>query len=408
MGTSPPPESEFSELWNFYESVLAVDVMRYAKKQVRLRLPFVPLRIFTRIIEGVTKIFQEEDTLVGDSGNFVVVGDLRGSVLGLLAILQRFGPPPKQNYVFLGNTVNGNEFNVQVLTILFVMKILWPSNVIILRGRQEFEELCDTGGLRAEVELLYGANTSVYKQIIRAFSWLPLAAVINEKAFCVSGGIGRNISDLGVISDIPRPIDVFKPLVVDLMWAEPTDLLPMFLPASRERGVLFGKGALDIFLRQTDMKMVIRGSDPVPTGCETKFNGGVISVFSTSLFEGRQNGSGVYILGLMEERPESFGQIQEIKRNCCTYVMSVDDEKFCVEHQQSITVHHRNYSSNIIPACVGLKISAARHGSAKDLGKLRKAPPTPMRSSRPTPPRSRIVLPSVQKLTLNWDRNEHF
>ena len=409
MATPPPPESEYSELWSFYQSTLAIDVMRYSKRQVRLRLPFVPCKIFGRIIDDVTKILKTEDTLLGDNGNFVVVGDLRGSVLGLLRILQKFGFPPKQNYVFLGNMVNGNEFNVQVLTILFVMKILWPSNVLLLRGRQEFDEMCDQGGLRAEVEMLYGPNSGLYKKIMTAFSWLPLAAVINDRAFCVSGGIGRNISDLGVISDIPRPIDLFKPVVVDLMWAEPTDLLPMFLPASRERGVLFGRSALEQFLSKTDMKMVIRGCEPVPSGCETKFGGGVISVFSTSLFEGRQNGSGVYVLGLMNEKPESFGLIPEIKRNNCTYVMSVDDERFCVENQQSITVHYRDYSANIIPACGGLKMSAARHGSAKDLTRLRKAaPPSPARSTRVVTRRSPIILPTVQKVTLDWDHNEQF
>ena len=76
------------------------------------------------------------------------------------------------------------------LTALFLMKAMWPDNVHLLRGCQEFSSSCESGDLKDEVSLR--ENNGVYGLMIQTFNWLPYAAVVNDRVFCVSGGIGRD------------------------------------------------------------------------------------------------------------------------------------------------------------------------------------------------------------------------
>ena len=70
------------------------------------------------------------------------------------------------------------------------MKAMWPDNVHLLRGCQEFSSSCESGDLKDEVSLR--ENNGVYGLMIQTFNWLPYAAVVNDRVFCVSGGIGRD------------------------------------------------------------------------------------------------------------------------------------------------------------------------------------------------------------------------
>jgi hypothetical protein len=202
---------------------------------------------------------REEPSLHYLTGDFVIVGDLNGGILDLLRIFHDQGSPRLRPYLFLGNLVNVAEFSIQVVTLLAVAKILWPENVYILRGSQECTECCAWGGFREELVLLYVGSNSVYRAALALFEVLPLEVVLNKTFFCVSGGIGPNFADLKMIAAISRPVPAEKmPIVNDLCWSEPTSLLPIFLPSVRGFGTLFGADAIDRFLRQAELKKVIR------------------------------------------------------------------------------------------------------------------------------------------------------
>lgn len=70
---------------------------------------------------------------------------------------------------------------------------------------------------------------SVFKKINKVFEYLPLAAVISNKIFCVSSGIGSNLSTIEEINKIKRPLTINyenqasreNKIVIDLLWSDP-------------------------------------------------------------------------------------------------------------------------------------------------------------------------------------------
>jgi len=60
------------------------------------------------------------------------------------------------------------------------------------------------------------------------FEYLPLAAMVDDRIFCVHGGIGNTINLIDKIENIHKPIEIcHKPLnysqqiVLDLLWSDP-------------------------------------------------------------------------------------------------------------------------------------------------------------------------------------------
>ena len=70
---------------------------------------------------------------------------------------------------------------------------------------------------------------SIFKKINKVFEYLPLAAVISNKIFCVSSGIGSNLSTIEEINKIKRPLTINyenqtskeNKIVIDLLWSDP-------------------------------------------------------------------------------------------------------------------------------------------------------------------------------------------
>jgi protein phosphatase len=69
---------------------------------------------------------------------------------------------------------------------------------------------------------------SVFQKINKVFEYLPLAAKISNKIFCVSSGIGSTIQYLDEINKVKRPLQINyegtskeNKIVMDLLWSDP-------------------------------------------------------------------------------------------------------------------------------------------------------------------------------------------
>ena len=57
---------------------------------------------------------------------------------------------------------------------------------------------------------------------VDVFNTLPLAAIIQDKIFCVHGGISPDLHDMRQIEKVARPTDIPESgLVTDLLWSDP-------------------------------------------------------------------------------------------------------------------------------------------------------------------------------------------
>jgi diadenosine tetraphosphatase ApaH/serine/threonine PP2A family protein phosphatase len=91
------------------------------------------------------------------------------------------------------------------------------------------------------------------------FNCLPIAAVIDEKIFCMHGGLSPELTSLEEIKDIMRPTDVPDTgLLCDLLWADPDkDIMGW---GDNDRGVsyTFGEDVAASFLKQHDLDLICR------------------------------------------------------------------------------------------------------------------------------------------------------
>ena len=73
------------------------------------------------------------------------------------------------------------------------------------------------------------------------FNCLPIAAIIDDKIFCMHGGLSPELNDFDQIRRVMRPTDIPDTgLLCDLLWSDPEDVQNW---EESERGVSFVFGA---------------------------------------------------------------------------------------------------------------------------------------------------------------------
>jgi len=134
-----------------------------------------------------------------------IFGSLHGRFNELLRFFENFGAPTddselsgdieKFDYLFLGNYVNRGFNSLEVICLLFALKLKFPDHIHLLRGNHEDMRMTKIYGFAEECALRLGEDIrsplSVYAKINKVFAYLPLAALVEEKILCVHSGLGK-------------------------------------------------------------------------------------------------------------------------------------------------------------------------------------------------------------------------
>ena len=273
----------YHQMFSHLTNSLHLDVMKIAEGEIKLHFNYICESDLISLCYSVGELFKNEDTLLELTGRFIIVGDLHGHILDLFRILHKFGIPPRVNYLFLGDLVDRGEFSRETCSIIFLLKILFPKNVYVIRGNHESEQFACTGGLSAEISP-FGPTYLAFQY---AFSYLPLAALIDRQTLCVHGGIGPSVSSLQQIRLIRRPIlDFSKEDVASLLWNDPDTSIDNYETSPRGIGYVFGQKAFELFIRTNNLLRIIRAHEVVETGAQELFNSQLITVFSASNYCG--------------------------------------------------------------------------------------------------------------------------
>jgi diadenosine tetraphosphatase ApaH/serine/threonine PP2A family protein phosphatase len=165
------------------------------------------------------------------------------------------------------------------------MKAIWPAHVFVIRGNHEFAGLCSAHGFLTQVLAMHGF--SVFQAATECFGYIPLAAKIG-RVLCVHGGLGPDVTTVGAIRALARPVEDFSDPVVDaLMWSDPSERLLGFEPSeARGAGYAFGESALVNFLRLSNLDAMIRAHECVADGHRWQFGRRLLTVFSASNYTG--------------------------------------------------------------------------------------------------------------------------
>lgn len=77
-------------------------------------------------------------------------------------LLDTTGMPPKTSYLILGDIVNRGKNSIEVVSLLYSFKALYPTRMFVIRGEQETTEPLKKGGFKTEVK--YRFDPALYKQ----------------------------------------------------------------------------------------------------------------------------------------------------------------------------------------------------------------------------------------------------
>lgn len=132
-------------------------------------IPSFDQNLLISLCQEVQSTFSKENVVLEIYGDFIVVGDIHGSLHDLLRILNYINEQ-KMKALFLGDYVDRGNFSLECITLLFAMKILFPDNFFLLRGNHEFDIICSTYGFKKEIITIDNSmNDSMVKKLTTLF-----------------------------------------------------------------------------------------------------------------------------------------------------------------------------------------------------------------------------------------------
>ena len=119
------------------------------------------------------------------------------------------------------------------------------------------------------------------------FDYLSLSAIIDDKVFCVHGGLSPVVNTLDMIRVIDRkqevPHDGYLQLIssamCDLLWSDPEEIEGWGL-SPRGAGYLFGGDVVAQFLHTNNLELIARAHQLVMEGYKLMFNDACVTVWS--------------------------------------------------------------------------------------------------------------------------------
>lgn len=287
-----PYQSKLDDMLNH----VFMDMNKVASGQNKLTFTYPTKSFLCSLCDYVQYYFSNEPIVLELESPIVTVGDLHGNYLDLIRIIQVCGHPSETKYLFLGDTVDRGEFSFETILLIFLMKICYPTNIFLVRGNHEFGCLCSKYGFRDEIFHEYN-DEIVFNYIVRAFTYIPIAAIVDNVIICVHGGIGPDIPNINVVREIQRPLENFTMKIASsVIWSDPSTRVTDFSPSPRGIGYLFGKENLLNFLEASKAVRIVRGHQFVPEGYVSLFDDRLVTVFSSSNYCGSMNNEAAVLI----------------------------------------------------------------------------------------------------------------
>ena len=231
------------------------------------------------LIRKCKAILQQQPTFLELGSPISILGDIHGQYFDLLRLFDYGGYPPSSNYLFLGDYVDRGKQSIETISLLMSYKIKYPENFFMIRGNHEAELVNRLYGFYDECRRRY--NVKLWKEFTDMFNWLPIAALIDDKIFCVHGGLSPDLKNIEQLYEIPRPTDVPNSgLLCDILWSDPSTDVDSW--GENERGVsyIFSSSVVKTFLEKNSLDLICRAHQVVEDGYEFFGNRSLVTVFS--------------------------------------------------------------------------------------------------------------------------------
>ena len=250
------------------------------------------IQIYQEFLTEVGKTLDQKDIFVRYEvipSNIYFIGQILGSLHDLQAIIKYLKSvlqvAPNTKIVFLGNYLNYNSHDIETFTMLLSFHILFPNNVVLLRGKNEELHEMNTKGFIKHLKLKFGAyHTQIRDQFLNIIHNLDLFYIaelnLHLKCFASSGGIPLNNFSRNQVVSLRNQLPNFRSnqisrkdmnySVQSILWGEPNELEDEIGTTSKG-GFQFSWTHLTQFLKQNSLAYLFR-SAAEPMGCRSIWN----------------------------------------------------------------------------------------------------------------------------------------
>lgn len=261
--------------------------------------------------DAALRVLSADDTLAQAASPAKIVGDIHGQFRDILLCFYDFGFPShgsETTFVFNGDWVDRGKHQLEVIVMVFALKIAYPDKVVLVRGNHEDPEMNHNMGpvgfyahcLESLGQVL-GENA--FNAIHAAFEWLPLGCVVDQQILSVHGGIGSGDWSLNHLRMTGRPLNhqalSEDPVLWNILWSDPLEdeIAGSFgvhsSPRDNHHQIMktFGKDVTAQFCSRNSLTMVVRSHQAKIQGKGYEFmhDGRLVRVFTARDYEGFQN-----------------------------------------------------------------------------------------------------------------------
>ncbi|KAJ4457207.1 putative Serine/threonine-protein phosphatase BSU1 [Paratrimastix pyriformis] len=267
-----------------------------------------PYEEVKRLLVLARDAIMADPSLVSVDPPVKIFGDIHGQMGDLMKFFNRCGNPVTDgnNYVFLGDYVDRGYHSVQVVCLLFSLKVRYRQRFCLLRGNHEVASINHRDGFYVECLNRYGEQRGMelWQMFNEVFNHLPPAALVARTVFCIHGGLPEGLNTLNDVYKIARPtiVDDQAPqdrLFHDLLWSDPSsceDDVQRYSPNDRGAGVLFNRAVVEDFCRANGVKLIVRGHENCSDGFYYFAHRKLVTVFSATNYCGEMNNNGAMLV----------------------------------------------------------------------------------------------------------------
>ena len=232
------------------------------------------------LCQKAMEILIEESNVQRVDAPVTICGDIHGQFYDLRELFDQGGECPDTNYLFLGDFVDRGYYSVETFLLLLALKVRYPDRMTLIRGNHESRQITQVYGFYDECLRKYG-SVNVWRYCTEIFDYLALSALVENKVFCVHGGLSPTITTLDEIRLLDRKQEVpHDGPMCDLLWSDPDELDEDFGLSPRGAGFLFSKGPVDKFLHTNGLELIARAHQLMMDGYKYMFDQKLVTVWS--------------------------------------------------------------------------------------------------------------------------------
>uniref|UniRef100_A0A7E4UQ03 Serine/threonine-protein phosphatase n=1 Tax=Panagrellus redivivus TaxID=6233 RepID=A0A7E4UQ03_PANRE len=240
----------------------------------------------------------------------VIFGDTHGQFSDLLRLFGHVGYPPSTRVLFLGDYVDRGRKSIEIVMLLFALKLLYPTQVQVLRGNHECAKMNRLYGFYEQCRRDRGVV--LWKKFNQVFNELPLCCLVSERIICMHGGISPDIKSLDTLYKLKKPrthAECDTGVALDLMWSDPAAgadaCCSWQFNKMRNASWMFGTESVKEFNRILDIDIVVRAHEVCRNGHLFYCDKNLVTVFSAPNYCGT-DGNAASVMRVSKDLKYSF------------------------------------------------------------------------------------------------------